>query len=237
MSKKIMVLVRFFRKETHRDDFLRGVLHMNRLSFFKTYYEQEGCNIGDVHEGASSWYQPGTITLTIKNNDTGEEHLIEDFAAPVVLGLTHHNDYHVYCMSSICSADDLSFESFEDKKSYMMLDVDKGDLGDYCAIVPAKEFIDRVDKALQLEVNTGNVAGHGLVEYFDPEIFSGSFEGDQAILRKRHGFSHQKEFRFFVYNGTSGSDPRAINVGDISDIAVSCYKRDFHKVLVIGQKE
>lgn len=237
-SRKIIsVFVRFFQNESYRDDFLRGALYMNRLSFFKAYYEQDGCNVGDMHEGTSSWYQPGTFSLTIRNEETGEEHLIEGFAAPMVMELNRHSDYHVYCMSAIYGDSALRFETLEELKSHMMLDVDKGDLGDFCAIVPAKEFMVRAGRALQIEADVGNVVGHGLVEYFDPDTFSGSFKGDEAILRKKNGFSHQKEFRIFVYDGTSGSAARSISVGDISDIAYCCHKKDLHKALVLKKKE
>lgn len=237
MSKKIVVLVRFFKKEIHRDAFLRGDLYMNRLKFFKVYEEQDGCNIGDMHEGTSGWHQPGGVKLTIKNNDTGEEHEITDFAGPIVMGLTRHNDYHVYCMSAVYGDDELTFETFEELRAYMTLDVDMGDLGNYCAIVPAVELIERIDKALTAEAQAGNIVGRGLVEYFDPSTFSGSFEEDDAIMRKKNSFSHQKEYRIFVYNGTSGDDARILSLGDLSDIAHCCDKNDFHKTLVISQNK
>lgn len=237
MSKKIVVFVRFFKKEIHRDAFLRGQLYMNRLKFFKEYEEQDGCNIGDAHEGASGWLQPGSVKLTIKNADTGEEHEITDFAGPIVMGLARHNDYHVYCMSAVYKDDELTFETFDELRAYMTLDVDKGDLGDYCVIVPAFELLERIDKALKAEAQMGNIVGRGLVEYFDPDTFCGHFEEDEAIMRKKNSFSHQKEYRVFVYNGTSGNDARTIELGDISDIAHCCEKRDFHKTFIISQNK
>lgn len=236
MSKKIIALVRFFKKEIHRDAFLRGDFYMNRLKFFKAYEEHGVCNIGDAHEGTSSWHQPEGVTLTIKNNDTGEEHVITDFAGPIRIGLNRHNDYHVYCMSAIYGDDDLSFETFEELRSYMMLDVEKGDLGEYCVIVPAKDLIERIDQALTAESQLGNHVGRGLVKYFDPDTFNGTFEGDEAVMRKTSGFSHQKEYRVYVYNGTSGDDARTLKVGDLSDIAHCCDKKDFYQSLIISPK-
>lgn len=237
MSKKIVVLVRFFKKEIHRDAFLRGQLYMNRLKFFKEYEEQDGCNVGDAHEGTSGWLQPGSVKLTIKNGDTGEEHELTDFAGPIVMGLARHNDYHVYCMSAVYGDDELAFETFDELRAYMTLDVDKGDLGDFCVIVPAVELIERIDKTLRAEAKVGNIVGRGLVEYFDPDTFCGHFEEDEAIMRKKNSFSHQKEYRVYVYNGTSGDDARTIELGDISDIAHCCEKRDFHKTFIISEKK
>jgi hypothetical protein len=236
MAKKIVVLVRFFKTKNHRDAFVRGDLYMNRLRFFKAYEEQDSCNIGDRHEGTSGWYQPDQIKVTIQDPYTGEDHVIKDFAGPVLIGLHRHNDYHVYCMSAVYGDDEAQFESFEEMRASMMLDVARGDLGDYCTIVEAKPFIERLDKTLRAEVDSGNVVGRGLVEYFDPDTFSGSFDEDQAIMRKKNCFAHQKEYRVYVYDGSKGDDARTINIGDISDIAFSCDKKDFEKHFQITQK-
>jgi len=233
MTKKIICLVRFFKTEDRRAAFLRGDLYMNRLKFFKEYEEQNGSSVGDKHEGSCGWHQPGTVELTIKNNDTGEEYVIKDFASPLSMGLARHNEYHVYCMSAVYFDDELTYKTFEDRKSYMTLDVESADLGDYCAIVPAREFFERLDKGLMAAAQASDIMGRGLVEYFDPGTFSGSFEGDQAIMRKRNCFSHQKEYRIFAYNGTSGKNARTIQIGDLTDIAECCDKKDFHKTLII----
>jgi len=236
MSKQLYVFVRFFKTEAHRDSFLRGDLYMNRLKFFKEYEEQDACNIGDKHEGTSGWYQPDQIRMTIQDPVTGKDHLIQDFAGPILIGMTRHNDYHVYCMSAIYGDNESKFETFEDLKASMALDVETGDLGEYCSIIEARVFIERLDKVLKTEVQAGNIVGRGLVEYFDPETFSGSFDEDQAIMRKKNCFSHQKEYRIFLYNGSSGDDPRAINIGDLSDVAVNCHKADLNKHMAINLK-
>lgn len=235
MATKIFALVRFFKTEAHRDSFLRGDLFMNRLKFFKAYEEDEACNIGDKHEGTSGWYQPDQVKLTIQDPTTGEDHIIQDFAGPILIGLDRHNDYHVYCMSAIHGDDEAKFETFDELRSSMMLDVEKGDLGDYCSIVDAGPFMARLDKALQIEEHAGNSYGRGLVEYFDPETFNGSFDEDEAIFRKKKCFSHQKEFRIFVYNGTSGDDHKVLSIGDLSDIAFNCPKADLNKFLVLEE--
>ncbi|SFH12963.1 hypothetical protein [Pseudomonas sp. NFACC45] len=236
MAKKLYAFVRFFKTESHRDTFLRGDLYMNRLRFFKAYEEQDSCNIGDKHEGTSGWYQPDQIRLTIQDSATGESRLITDFAGPILVGLTRHNDYHVYCMSAIYVDDESRFETFEELKSSIMLDVETGDLGNYCSVIEARVFIERLDEVLNIEAQAGSVVGRGLVEYFDPETFSGSFDEDQAIMRKKRCFSHQKEYRIFVYNGTSNADSRTINIGDLSDVAFNCLKADLNKHVTIDLK-
>lgn len=237
MANHIYALVRFFKTEAHRDSFLRGDLYMNRLKYFKAYEEKDVCNIGDKHEGTMGWFQPGQVKLKIQIPSTGEEIIIEDFAAPVVMGLNRHNDYHVYCMSAIYLDHEAKFETFEEVRSSVMLDVEKGDLGDYCSVVDASKFFGRLEKALKAEHEAGSGYARGLVEYFDPETFSGSFDEEEAIFRKKNCFSHQKEYRIAIYDGSSGDDPRVVKMGDISDIVLNCSKADFHKHAIIIEND
>lgn len=231
MAIKVYALVRFFKTEAHRETFLRGDLYMNRLKYFKIYEEEDPCNIGDRHEGTSGWFQPDEVRFKITNNVTGEEHILKDFAGPIVMGMNHHNDYHVYCMSALYTETEARFESLEAAKACIMLDVETGDLGNYCTIVDASPFMARLDKALRGEQTEGCGHGRGMVEYFDPKTFSGSFDGDLAIFRKKNCFSHQKEFRVFVYDGTTGDDPKVFSIGDLSDIALNCHKSDLNVLI------
>lgn len=237
MANILYALVRFFKTEAHRDSFLRGDLYMNRLKYFKAYEEEDACNIGDQHEGTTGWFQPDQVKLTIQDPLSGVEHVIRDFAGPILIGMNRHNDYHVYCMSAMSLDDEAKFETFEELKSSVMLDVEKGDLGDYCSIIEARVFIERLDKAMEAEARAGNYWQRGPVKYFDPDTFNGSFDEDDAIFQKKNCFSHQKEYRICFYDGTSGDDPKIINIGDLSDVAFNCSKLDFHKYVVIAEKE
>ncbi|MFC6478702.1 hypothetical protein ACFQDN_22300 [Pseudomonas asuensis] len=180
MAIRIFFFVRFFKEEKHRQDFIKGDLYMNRLKYFKHYEEEDPCNIGDPHEGAYKWLQPDQVVIHITDPRTGKEYPIEGIIKPVVFQYTAHDDYHVYCMSALYFNDDDRFDSHEEMAAASLLDTSIGDLGDYCLIIKAQPFIDRLDKALEALPND-HVFGHGLVQYFDPEVFSGSFEGDAAI--------------------------------------------------------
>ena len=61
--------------------------------------------------------------------------------------------------------------------------------------------------------------GHGLVEYFDPDTFTGSFKGVEAIFRKRKTFSYQNEFRFVFNTNSKIRGPVKLNVGPLNEIA------------------
>jgi hypothetical protein len=229
MAATLYALVRFFKQESHREDFLRGNLYMNRLKYFRQYEEQDKCNIGDRHEGLTGWLQPEDVKMTIEDNETGETFKIEGLAGPLRLGYHHHDEYHVYCMSALYCNDD-SAKTLEMIRSEAMLDVDKGDLGDYCSVIFGLDrFFSRVDSTL--DGLTENRSNYGLVEYYDPNTFSGTFKGDEAFLRKASSFSHQREFRIFAWDGSKGNDARTLNIGDLSDIVFNCHKSELNKLV------
>lgn len=235
MEPIVYAFVRFFKEESHREDFLRGDLFMNRLKYFKQYEEADKCNIGDLHEGLSGWLQPNDVKMKIEDVKTGKITHIEGFAAPVRIGYNHHDEYHVYCMSALYCNDEAKFESIEALRSEVMLSVDKGDLGDFCSVIfRPDQFVERLDKVLFSDVEANGCAGHGVVEYYDPDTFSGIFDGDDAIMRKKSCFSHQREFRIFAWNGSRGKETRTINIGDLSDIVFNCHKNEFNKFVSLG---
>ncbi|MBV4522198.1 hypothetical protein KVG88_19235 [Pseudomonas sp. SWRI74] len=231
MAATVYALVRFFKTESHREDFLRGDLYMQRLKYFKQYEESDKCNIGDRHEGLSGWLQPDDIVkLTIENNETGEIIHLDGLAGPLRFGYNHHAEYHVYCMSAMYAYDDSDVDNLDALRSEVMLDVSKGDLGDYCSVVfGMNQFFSRLNETLNgLE---GVRVGHGIVEYYDPDSFSGTFNGDEAVFRKSNYFSHQKEFRIFAWDGTEGENPRRLNIGDLSDIVFNCHKTELNTLV------
>lgn len=235
MTPIIYALVRFFKQESHRDDFLRGDLYMNRLRYFKHYEEAEKCNIGDKHEGLTGWIQPDDVKMKIENNKTGETFYIDGFVKPVRLGYLHHDDYHVYCMSALYFDDETDYEDLDALRTEVMLKLDRGDLGDYCSVIfGVEQFFSRLDKMLFDEDQKDHNVGRGLVQYYDADTFSGTFDGDDAFLRKANSFSHQREFRIFTWNGTKGNNPRILNIGDLSDIVFNCHKSEFNKYVTLG---
>lgn len=233
MTATIYAFVRFFKKESHREDFLRGDLYMNRLKYFKKYEESGSWNIGDEHEGLSGWLQPSDVEVTIENNETGEIFKVDGLAGPFRYGYSRHDEYHVYCMSALYSNDDSDFESLEALRSEAMLDTSKGDLGDYCSVVfGMSQFFSRLEKAL--ESFKEHRVGHGLVQYYDPDQFSGTFNGDVAIFRKASGFSYQREFRIFAWDGSSGTNTRKLNIGNLSDIVFNCHKSELNTLVSLA---
>jgi len=235
MSQRILAFVRFFKEESHRDMFVRGDLYMNRLKFFKQYEEENEGNVGDKHEAVSHWLQPEEVTISIGDPQTGKLLKLEGISNPVPVQYLIFDNYHVYCLFAIYFDEEERFESLEDMRLRILPDARATDLGDYCSIIEAESFIRRLDAVLLDASKTGLSSGRGLVEYFDPENFSGSFYGQDAILRKRKNFSHQREYRVFMHDMTIGSEPKNLNIGDLSDIATNCHKSELAKVIVLDE--
>lgn len=235
MSQRILAFVRFFKEELHRDMFMRGDLYMNRLKFFKQYEEENESNVGDRHEAVSHWLQPDEVTISMGDPQTGKLIKLEGISSPVPVQYLTFDNYYVYCLFAIYFDDEECFESLEDMRLKILPDARAKDLGDYCSIIEAEPFIRRLDAVLLGASKTGFNLGRGLVEYFDPENFSGSFNGQDAILRKKSNFSHQREYRIFMHDMTIGSEPRVLKIGDLSDITFSCHKSELAKVIVLDE--
>lgn len=232
MAKRILAFVRFFKEEAHRDMFLRGELYMNRLKCFKDYEENAEGNVGDKHEAVTHWLQPSEVVVSIGDPDTGEMIEIEGISAPIRVQNLIFDNYHVYCLFAVYFDQDDSFENLEGFAQKILPDVRAGDLGDYCSIINAVSFLERLEKGFQKDSEACVDAGRGLVEYFDPETFSGSFTGQEAIMRKKNCYAHQREYRFFTYNGTNGTDSRVLKIGDLSDITTNLHKSELSGIKI-----
>lgn len=227
MSKTIFFFVKIFSNKNHAEDFLNGVLYSNRLSFFRKFEEDEQANRGDKHEAVIGWYQPKKITVVINGQK------IKDLAAPISLQMIQHNDLNIFCIYGAHSGPfkEVKDEKILELKEYLKISPDCLALGEYAVVVTqAKSFIDRVIKSVK---NKGFGLKAGLVEYYDSDVFSGSFSEDDAMFRKRKEFEHQREYRFSFDTGSSGDDPLKLQVGDIRDIAVLCSTSEVNDLLQV----
>lgn len=227
MSKTIFFFVKIFSKKAHAEDFLRGTLYSNRLAFFKKFEEDAKANRSDRHEAVVGWYQPDKISLNLNGRE------MKDLVAPVSLQMLKHNDLNVFCIYAAHSGpfEVITDENIFDLRDYLKIPSDCLELGDYAVVVTqAKTFIDRVRGTVKDE---GFGLKAGLVEYYDPTVFSGGFSEDEAVFRKRKEFQHQREYRFSFDTDTPGDEPLKLNIGDISDIASLCSTHEVNNLLQV----
>lgn len=227
MSSTIFFFVKVFDKKEYAEDFIKGKLYSNRLSFFRKYEEENSANRGDKHEGVVGWYQPDQIRLEINGR------IITDLSGPVMTQMNWHDNLNVFCIYAGHSGefDDISEETIEDFKKQISIPEECENLGEYAVIVTnVTKFIERVKAAVSYN-NYGLNAG--LVEYYDPISFNGSFSDIESIFRKRDEYKHQKEYRFSFDTGVAGNDPLILNIGDISDITMQCKVSDINAQLEV----
>lgn len=216
MSRTIMFFVKIFDNEKYAKDFMEGKIYANRLSYFKAIEEKEAANRGDRHEGVLGWYQQNQVQVFINN------HLIEGLVSPVSVQMDHHNHLNVFCIYAAHSGEfnEISAENLADFKKQLEISPECLKLGSYAVLITQpKEFIERVEKAAAEKIARFQ---RGLVEYYDPESFHGSFTEADAVFKKRKDYEHQKEYRFSFDTGVAGESPLELEIGSIKDISFLC---------------
>jgi hypothetical protein len=222
---RIFFQVKVCGEEAHREGFLDGSLYMNTLGFFRRYQERVEANIGDRHEGTISLLQPGQFTMTLTRDDLPDwEYTIpaEDLAGPSVIQFDGHDSLNVLCLYAVHERGCIfgSDEAFERFVEAQMMKPEVDDLGDFAAVVvDTGAFQKRVLQAIRKE-GYGVIAG--LVDYYDPLTFHGSFDEAQAVLKKRDDYSHQREYRFALDRGVQEESVYTLPVGSLRDIAIGC---------------
>lgn len=230
MSKTIFFLVKIFDKKEYALDFMQGKMFANRLSYFRRLDEKQEANRGDKHEAVVSWVQPEDANLTINGIH------ITQLAGPISIQMNRHDHLNIYCMYAGHSGEfeSLTEENLRDFKKHLEISEDCVKLGKYAVVVTQyMTFIDRVSNAVRSN-NYGLRAG--LVDYYDPNTFTGSFNEVDAVFKKRNEFSHQKEFRFAFDTGVSGDNSLILDIGDITDITTLCNVEELNELLTISLK-
>lgn len=234
MGKKIYCLIKTYQSEEHANAFLNtGEIYCNTLEEFKKIEDDTArC---DKFEGTSQWFQPQDVkvSLSVKNENDEVLHKINigesDLAGPIVSQPTIFDSLNLFCMYAVTIEDFEERYSTEDEKRLAVEKINKSiaaqvridprfqDFGEYAVVVhKVEQFV----QAVASYAKRNNMrACHGLVEYFDPDTFTGSFKGIEAIFRKRKAYSYQNEFRF-VFNANSETrKPIKIKVGPLNDLA------------------
>jgi len=227
MSKTIFFLTKVFDSEGYAEDFISGNIFANRLSYFRELEEEESGNRSDKHEGIVNWYQPDQIKIELNGR------VLTDIAGPASIKMHWHNHINVFCIYAAHSEEleRISEETLDVFKKQLQIPEECLKLGECAVLVTSvPQFIDRIKKAV-MDKSYGMTAG--LVEYYDPDTFHGTFSETESIFRKQNEYKHQKEYRFAFDTGLEGDDPLILNIGNISDIAVKCKVSDVNNYLTI----
>lgn len=231
MTKKIALLVKVFDKEEFADAFIeKGEMFCKTIGQFKRI--EGDIARGDKFEAPSDWYQSDrlSLTLSIKTPDGKNKSFpIEGLQGPLVMQRTLHDRLNAFCMYAITVPDfDEKYETEEDRlcviqrinsmlKVNAMLGEEMLSLGEHAVLIfNVADFINKVIEATRSE---GYSSWKGLVDYFDPNTFHGSFGEIESFFKKRNIYSYQNEFRF-VFDSSNPEGAKTVRIGPLGGIAL-----------------
>jgi hypothetical protein len=210
-----------FEKAEYADNFINGLLYLNRLSYFQRLEQAKDDGRPDENEALAAWLQKASIQF----KDHPELNITsENLATPISISFNHHSNLHVFCMTAMHTGSfecvnglvDYTEAGADKLKKQLELHKDCLGFGQFAVVVNAREFFIRAKAAIE---SKGYVFNAGLVDYFDPETFDGRFAWDKIPFTKAQKFSYQKEYRITIDTKTNGNDPMTIEIGDICDCA------------------
>ena len=241
--KTIWYFVKFCEKKEFADDFMKGSLYLNRLSYNKKMEDSDDGR-SDKYEAVAAWLQPHDVNLklTIDGLKLATEILPEDLAAPVYWSYNHHDHLHVLCLYAIYTNEfecidgqvNYSEEKAPELKRQLEVHQDNFKFGQHAVIVPATLFINRVKEAIK---NLGYSGKMQLVDYYNPDLFHAEFPENVIPFKKQQRFIYQNEFRIVVNNKTIGDAPLRIEVGDLGDISAKINATNLNSLLKLDSIE
>lgn len=226
-QKNILLFIKFFQNEKWAEDFIKGEMHLNRLSVFKKMeelYQKDGRP--DAHEAVAMWWQPHGFYMTMNVPRVGSAVITEkDLAAPTSMSFEHHDHFYVLCLHSIytsglpISGDKLRLEGpglIDEIRRQIQIDPRCFRFGSHAVLINARPFMKRLTTVLRQESRKFT---HNLVHYYDETTFNGEIPQGRILFSKQKRFEYQREFRIAVEPIILGTDPLIVNIGHISQFA------------------
>ena len=208
-------LCKFFEEEKHALDFLNGRLYANKLLYFKSLEERDQNKRGDQHESNIIWGQPGIIRIEINGHD-----LSNDLAGPVSVSSDYLNELNVLCMHAgyIKYVNGQSIEDLSQIRERLLIPPECKKFGRFAVMIKnGPEFFNRVESAA---LSNDYPIARGLVEYYNPDIYTGSFPGISGAFRKQEKFKPEREYRIAFDSGNTGTNATVLDIGNIEDITM-----------------
>ena len=200
----IFFLVKFFRKEQYAVDFVDGQVYCNTLRAFKGDEDSLDPGRADQSEGTTFWWQPGDAHVKINGVDISD-HITEPFQVQ----MDWLKEINLFCIHA-CHTGELDMTTVSDEtvellRRELLIPEECFRLGDYAVVI--KDVSDFVGRMRTAAFSHGYRVAHGLVKYYDPDTFNGSFQGIEAAFWKQKQYSYQREFRFAIDTCSMSRDP------------------------------
>lgn len=152
----------------------------------------------------------------------------------------HFDNFYVFCLTAIYLPDSRisSVENLEDLDSELRLSEECKKFGNYViAITNVTEFTDRI-KEYCSQNSYGLIAK--LVEYYDPDVFHGYFEGlhgMEAAFRKNKKYEREQEYRFLINTRRlDGPLYMDVDIGDLSGITMRTSIDEINRTIQIRER-
>jgi hypothetical protein len=229
--------VKFFTKEEHANQFVRGSLFMNRLSYFKRLESEDNDGRPDATEAVATWWQPHDLVMDLNIPGIGAVSITkEDLAGPVSMAFEFHGYFHIFFLCTVYTTGfelvdgklDIAENDVAELRRQLLIDERWFKFGPYAVVTPVPPFLAQLKEGLR---RSGRWFNAGLVEYYNDETFHGEIAPKDIPFRKQKRFAYQKEFRICVHTGTKGNDPITIEIGDISHICVKVASSQLNDLL------
>jgi hypothetical protein len=210
--KPIYCYFKFYEDRDHAESFLDGRLWMNPLSTFK---EMEHGRHGraDRYEGPHTWIQP----LQLGEIQIGDLRIpASELGGPVAVQYDHLDAVNVLCLYAVTpgSFELLTPDNIAAFREHLRVPESSIGLGQHAVLIhKPREFHSRVVVAVK---RNGFRLDAGLVEYFDPETFSGPLTN--PLFAKRNEFAEQREYRFALDRGVASPESYTLEVGSLRDV-------------------
>ncbi|ABR91882.1 Hypothetical protein mma_2532 [Janthinobacterium sp. Marseille] len=232
----IVCFIKFFSEEKFADDFMKGEIYFNRLSYFKNLENEN--DRGDKQEGLWAVWQPEGMTVEITINNKVLK--INELAGPITIAYDKHKHFHIFCMYAAYLSEKTMTLVTEDKEQFLQdiardlaIDDRIKEFGPYAVVIDKDKFLGRLSK--KFEKSEFGIRGR-LVDYYD-DVFNGHFSDDEIIFKKQKKFSYMNEYRLAFNSNTQGHDPQIISVGDLSGIAMKWKTSEIHEAIKISLKD
>jgi hypothetical protein len=234
-------LVKFCREESHADQFIKGLLYMNRLRYFQQLEASEKSDgRPDAREAIVSWHQPDCTELIL--TFPGVEPLKldkKDLAAPVAVTRPFYSDMHLFCMTALTVPDPALLQGTHDEvqaqlQAAIQIDARCLDFGPHAVVVPTDKFLPQLRRSLE---RCEHWYRDEMVEYYDESTFHGEFAAKDVPFRKQSSFAYQKEYRVCLQTPTAGNDAVTFEIGDMSSFAIKTRSADVIASLKVTLKE
>lgn len=238
--KPLELLVKLFQEKQHADEFRKGNLYANPLSYFQKMEKKDG--IADPFEG--SVYSGKDSIFKIGPSQGELVDITPHLIGPVRLQRVNHVNvicFHLWKTPFFQSNNAIPLDNPIETEIEIPRRI-QDEFGPYMILIHnTAEFIDRVEKEIRKQyiANKFYKCMHGMVAYKDN--FPISWEEQSAMhsaFYKREKYAYQNEYRIAIEltNITKkGGSPLRFNIGSLEDITNE-YMSNTKLILQASQK-